>query len=134
MRSHLQVEQAQLLQPIFIGEALQPSWGSSWPSSGHSLKTPCLSCIGGPRPGSSTPDGVLQTEPQKGRADGKNHLPHPAGLPSSDAAQDPIGLSGCKHTLRFMLCFSFTRTPRSFSAGISHAVLLPVCNTYMGLP
>jgi len=37
--------------------------------------------------------------PHKGRVGRDNHLPVPAGHPSSDTAQDPAGLPGCKHTL-----------------------------------
>ena len=33
------------------------------------------------------------------RVEGQNHLPRPAGYASFDAAQDTVGLLGCKHTL-----------------------------------
>ena len=36
---------------------------------------------------------------QEGRTEGDNHLPLPPGHPSSDAAQDAVGLLDCKHAL-----------------------------------
>ena len=44
-------------------------------------------------------DAALQVGPHKGRAEGDNHLPGPAGHFSADAAQDAVGLLGCKCTL-----------------------------------
>jgi len=37
--------------------------------------------------------------PHKSRAEGANHLPVPAADPSFNAAQNTVGLAGCKHTL-----------------------------------
>ena len=39
-------------------------------------------------------DAVLQMWPHKSRAKGDNHLPHAAGHPSVDAAQDKAGFLG----------------------------------------
>ena len=39
---------------------------------------------------------VFQMRPHKSRAEWDNHLPHPAGHLSPDAAQDTVGLLGCK--------------------------------------
>ena len=44
-------------------------------------------------------DAVLQMGPPKGREEGDNHLPLPAGHSSFDAAQDTVHLPGCKSTL-----------------------------------
>ncbi|KAK4817103.1 hypothetical protein QYF61_027966 [Mycteria americana] len=44
-------------------------------------------------------DAVLQVGSHQSRAEGQNHLPRPAGHASFDAAQDTVGLLGCKHTL-----------------------------------
>jgi len=43
-------------------------------------------------------DAGLQVGPPQSGAEGKNHLPRPAGHASLDAAQDTVGL-GCEHTL-----------------------------------
>ena len=37
--------------------------------------------------------------PHKGRGEGDNHFPLTASLPSSDVAQDMVGLLGCRYTL-----------------------------------
>ena len=69
-----------------------PALGSSlWFSSGPSPKAPHLSCVWSPRLGYSIPAG-----PHKGRTEGDNHLPCPAGHSSSERAQDTTGLPGCK--------------------------------------
>jgi len=44
-------------------------------------------------------DTGLQVGSHQSRAEGQNHLPQPAGHVSSDAAQDMVGLLGCKGTL-----------------------------------
>ena len=44
-------------------------------------------------------DTVLHMGPEKARAEKDNHFSHPAGQPSSDAAQDAVGLLDCKNTL-----------------------------------
>ena len=43
-------------------------------------------------------DAVLQMGPHERRAEGGNHVPHTAGPPSLDAAQNAVGLLVCKHT------------------------------------
>jgi len=42
---------------------------------------------------------VLQVGPHEGRVERDNHLPVPAGHPSSLGAQDTTGLPSCKSTL-----------------------------------
>lgn len=44
-------------------------------------------------------DAGLQMGPHKGRAEGDNHLPLPAGHPSFDTAQDTVVLLGCESSL-----------------------------------
>jgi len=44
-------------------------------------------------------DAVRQMGPQKGKVEGDNHLPCPAGHLSLDAAHDTLGPPGCKHTM-----------------------------------
>ena len=44
-------------------------------------------------------DTELQVGPQKGRVEGNNQLPCPAGHPSFNASQDKAGLLSCKCTL-----------------------------------
>jgi len=103
--SLLQAEQAQLPQPVFIGEVLQ----SSDPLCGSPLD-PLLQLpafFGGPRPGCSTPH-----RPREGRVERDNHLPAPANLPSSDGARDTIGLLSCKSTLLAHVQFFIHQDPQ----------------------
>lgn len=44
-------------------------------------------------------DSVFQARSQKGRVEGKNHLPKPTCHVSSDVVQDTVGCLGCKCTL-----------------------------------
>jgi len=44
-------------------------------------------------------DSGLQVGSHESRVKGQNHLPRPAGHAAFDAAQDMVGLQGCKHTL-----------------------------------
>ena len=71
------------LSAFFIGEALQSSDHLHVPPL-NSLQLLCILPVLG-APGL---DAVLQMEPHKGRAEGDNHLPLPAGHPSFDAAQN----------------------------------------------
>jgi len=86
-RNLLQTKQAWLLQPVFIREVFQPSDHLC----GHSLdliqELYIFLVLGAPSLGA-----VLQVGPHKGRAEGENHLPHPAGHPSFGAAWDTAGL------------------------------------------
>ncbi|KAK4816292.1 LOW QUALITY PROTEIN: hypothetical protein QYF61_014590 [Mycteria americana] len=92
--SLLQAEQPQLSQPVLTGEVLQPSdhfRGPPWYSLQQLhvllvLRTPEL-------------DAVLQVESHQSGVEGQNHFPQPAGHASLDAAQDTVGLLGCKRTL-----------------------------------
>ena len=62
-----------------------------WPFPGH---TPISLCL------SYTPhlDTVLQVRSHQHRAEGQDHLPHPASHTSFDAVQDTVGFLGCEGT------------------------------------
>ena len=62
-------------------------------SSGPTPRGPGLSCAEGSRAGCRTPGGSYQSG-----AEWQNPLPCPAGHAAFDAAQDMVGLLGCKHT------------------------------------
>jgi len=65
---------------------------------------------------------------------GANPLPA-ASHPSVDAAQDTVGLLGCKRTLLAdVQLFVYTRTPKSFSARLFSVSSSPSLCTYLGLP
>ncbi|XP_032300907.1 transcription factor PU.1 isoform X1 [Coturnix japonica] len=88
-----QAEQPQFLQPVFTGEMLQPL-DLHGPPLDPLQKLHIFPVLGTP-----DLDTVLQLGPHEGRAEGDNHLPGPAGHPSSDGTQDTIGLGDCKRTL-----------------------------------
>ena len=71
--------------------------------------------------------------PHESSAEGDNHLTHPAGHPSSDAAQDAAGLPGCKCTLLAHVKLFICRTIKSFSTGLLSRSS-PSLYTYLGLP
>jgi len=77
----LQAEQAQFPQPTFVKEVLQPSDHLC----GLPLD-PLLQLYIFPVWEAPDLDTVLQLGPHKGRVEGSNHHPSPAGHPSSDAA------------------------------------------------
>lgn len=60
----------------------------------RSEKINILLVLGGP-----DLDALLQVGPQKGKIEGDNPLPYPAGHSSVDAAQDSVGILACKHAL-----------------------------------
>jgi len=79
----LQAEQAQLLQPVFVGEELQPLDPPQNLDISPMLEAPDLNA-------------VLQMGPHKERAEEDNPPHHPAGHLTSDAAQNTAGLPGYK--------------------------------------
>jgi len=87
------LKKSQLLQPFLIGEALQPF---------HHLCGPPLDSLQRLYnflvQRASGLDTVLQMMPYRGRAEMGSPFPLSAGHSSVDAAQDTIGLLGCKHT------------------------------------
>ena len=92
--SYLQAEQAQFLHPVFIGGVLQPLDHLCDPPLGSLQKFHTFPVLG-----AANLNGVLQLRPHKGRVEGGNQLPRPAGHPSSDGTQGTIAFLGCKHTL-----------------------------------
>ena len=92
--SLLQAKQSHFPQHFPIGEVLQPSEHLSGPpldpfqdlSAFLVLEAPGL-------------DAVLQMGPHKSRVEGNNNVPLPAGHPFFNAAQNTVGLLGCKCTL-----------------------------------
>ena len=78
--SLLQTEQAQLSQPVFIGEALQPSDHLCGPALDLLQQLHILLVLGAPGL-----DTVLQMRAQEGRMQVDNHFLHTAGQPSATA-------------------------------------------------
>ena len=79
-------------------------------------------------------DPVDQMGLREGRAEGDNHLPVLVSHPSPDGTQHTIGLLGCKRAAGSCSVFPSTRTPKSFSAGLSWRHSSPSLYTYLGLP
>ena len=71
-RSFLQAAQAQLPQPVFIGEVLQPSDHLCGPPLDPLQQLPVFLVQGAP-----DLDSVLQMGPHEGRVERDNHLPVP---------------------------------------------------------
>ena len=65
--------------------------------------------------------------PHKGRIEGDNPLPVPAGHPSRDPAQDTVSLPGYKHTLLAHFKFFTNQDPRHPSLQVYSQGVLPVC-------
>ena len=91
--SLLQTEQAQLLQPDFIGEALQLSDYPTGPPLSSVQILHILSMLRAP-----DLDEILQMGPHTDVVEKNNHFTHHLH-PSSDAAQDTLGLLNCKWVL-----------------------------------
>jgi len=91
--SLLQAEQGQLPQP-FLGEVLQPSDRLCGPPLNPLQQLHVFLVL--EAPGLNT---ALRVGPNEGRIERDNHLPRSAGSSFFDAAQDTVGLLGCKHTL-----------------------------------
>ncbi|KAK4826957.1 hypothetical protein QYF61_012806 [Mycteria americana] len=87
-------EQPQLSQPVLIGEVLQPSDHFRGPALDPIQQVHVLLVLR-----ALELDAVLQVGSHQSRVEGENHLPQPAGHASFDAAQDTVGLLGCKRTL-----------------------------------
>ena len=92
--SLIQAKQAQFSEPFLVGEMLQPSDHLSGPPLEPLQELHILPVVGVP-----DLDAVLQMGPHKSRVEGYYHLPLTAGLSFFNAAQDTVGLPGCKRTL-----------------------------------
>jgi len=88
--SLLQAELVQAPQPFFIKDVLQSSDYLHVPPLDPFQKLHFL-----PELGSPDLNMEFQMGPHKERDEGVNRLLHPAGCPSSVAAQDAVGLLGC---------------------------------------
>ncbi|KAK4830883.1 hypothetical protein QYF61_013812 [Mycteria americana] len=73
-------------------------------------------------------DAVLQVGSHQSRVEGQNHLPRPAGHASFDAAQDTVGLLGCKRTLLAHVQLSIHQYPQVPlpRAALNHIIPQPV--------
>ncbi|KAK4830254.1 hypothetical protein QYF61_009321 [Mycteria americana] len=92
--SLLQAEQPQRAQTFFIGEVSHPSDHFRGPPLDLLQQVHVFPVLRAPEL-----DAVLQVGSYQSRVEGQNHLPQPAGHTSFDAAQDTVGLLGCKRTL-----------------------------------
>ena len=93
-QSLLQAKQAQLPQPFFIREVLQPSDHPCGPGLGPLQQLHIFLVLGTP-----DLDAVLQMGPHEEKVEWDNPHTLPAGHPAVDTAQDTVGLSGYKRTL-----------------------------------
>jgi len=119
----------QLSQPVLAGELLQPSDHPCGPSLDPLQQPRVLLVLGAPEL-----HAVLQVGSHESGIEGQNHLPRPAGRASSDAAQDPGGLLGCKRTLLTRVSLSSTDIPKSFSSGLLPSYSPPKLYQCLGLP
>ena len=157
----VQVEKAQLSQPVLIGEVLQPFAFLLW----NCAKAPHPACAGGPRPGhNTTSDGALHGQSREGQPQsqrmtwvGRDLEDHQvptallqAGLPTTRSSTTPFFLllgtpplvqPRIQLTFRaasihcWLMCSLLsTRTPKSFSAGLLSMNSSPSLYTYLGLP
>ena len=91
--SLFQAEEAQLPQPFFTKEVLQPTDIFVGPPV-NLIQLPQFCVMGTPGL-----DIVLQMRPHEGRVERDNHLPLLAGHPFFDVSQDTDGLLGSKYML-----------------------------------
>lgn len=101
---------------------------SLWPSSWPFPTSPTTSFLYWDAPDLNT---VLPLESYESRAERDNHLPVPAGPPSSDEAQDTIGFLSYKSTLLNHLQFFIYQDPlfllsrANLKDLFSHSVYIP---------
>ena len=105
--SLLQAKQAQLLQPFFVSEELQPLGLLHGPALDLLQWLHILPVLEAP-----DLDTVLQMGPHKGRIEEDNPFPFPADYPSVDAAWDTVGLLGCESTLLAHIQLFFHQDPQ----------------------
>ena len=127
----LQANQDHLPQPFFIEEVFQPLDHLPGPPLVLFLQLCILPVLG-----ARSLNTVLQLGSHKGRVEGENPLPLPAGHPSVDAAQDTVGLLGCKSTLliHVQLFIRPNFQPKFFSAELLSVSSSPSLYSYLGLP
>jgi len=88
--SLLQAEQPQLSQPFLIRGVLQPSNHFCGPPLVLLQQLHVLLL------GATELDAGLQVGSHQSGVEGRNHFPQPVGHAAFDAAQDTVGLLGCK--------------------------------------
>ena len=110
--SLLQTEQTQL-SAFPNSRGAQALWSSLQPSSGFALTASHPSCVGGPRPGHSTPDGS-----SGGQSRGAPLPPCPCWPLLSMQPMIPLAFQAARAHCWLMSSFSFTRFPKSFLAGL----------------
>jgi len=128
-----QAEQAHLLHPVFLGKVLQLSDQLNGPPLDRLQKLHVF-----PELEASGLNAVIQMGPHKGRVQGDNHLTCTAGHPPVDTAQDTVGLAvGAQSWFMlsfYIYIFIYTRTLKSFSAGLLSRISFPSLYSYLGLP
>ena len=118
-------EQAQLPQPSFTEELLQPSdhlHGLLWTCSNISMSFLCW-----------VPQARAQYSrmcSHKGRAEGYNHLPCPAGSPLLMQPRIPLAFWTASAHCWLMLSFSSTRAPKSSTSLLE---VQPLSSLYLSL-
>ncbi|KAK4824658.1 hypothetical protein QYF61_017031 [Mycteria americana] len=123
-------EQPQLSQPVLVGEVLQPSDHFCGPPLDPLQQLHVLLVLRAPEL-----DAVLQVGSQQSRVEGQNHLPRPAGHASFDAAQDTVGLLGCKRTLSAHVQLFIHQYPQVLfrRAALDHIIPQPVLKLRIAL-
>ncbi|KAK4833105.1 LOW QUALITY PROTEIN: hypothetical protein QYF61_027771 [Mycteria americana] len=128
--SLLQAEQPQLSQPVPRGEVLQPSDHFLGPPLDPLQQLHVLLVLRAPEL-----DAVLQVRSHQSRVEGQNHLPQPAGHAALDAAQDMVGLLGCKRTLLAHVQLFIHQCPQVLlcRAALNHIIPQPVLKLMIAL-
>jgi len=120
--SLLQAEQPRLFQPVLIGEVFHPL---------HHLCGLSLDILqqvhASPVLRTSQLDAVLQVRPHQHRVEGQDHLPHPAGHASFDAAQDTVTFWAVRAHCWLIFSFPSTSTPGLFLQGCAQSFHPPAC-------
>jgi len=111
--SLLQAEQSQLSQPFLTGEVFHPSDNFCGPPLDPLQQVHIFPVLRAPEL-----NGGLQVGSHQRGAAGQNLLPEPADYASFGAAQDTIGLLGCKPTLLGHVELRSANIPKSFLAGM----------------
>ena len=126
--SLIQAEQVQFPQPFSIGEVLRPSGHLHGPLLDRVQQLHILFVL-------EAHTWTQHCRWNLMRAKQWGAIPSsPCWHSSVDAAQDTVGLSGCKCKLLAHVQFSSSRIPKSFSAGLLSMNSSPSLYMYLGLP
>jgi len=120
--SLLQAEQPQLSQPFLTGKVFHPSDHFCGPPLDPLQQVHVLLVLGAPEL-----DTGFEVGSHQSRAEGRNHLPRPAGHSAFDAAQDTmLDFSAVSTHCRLTSRFSSTSTPKAaLNSFIPQPVLIP---------